>query len=433
MYDPSATDVDRNLLFGILAVQADLISSAHFAIACNEWASRKDISLTRILLDRGWLKLEDQREIERLVVRKLNKHGGDVRACLSELTGDSLKQALFSVADPGLRLSLGPIRNGHSLETRSFATQPAPQSADWQSSDVDVGTIDEFEEREQPWPLRTRRWLGQNPSVAKWVAAVIVVGMLAALGIGILKTPLARNHQGFGWQREEPPARPLAQGPFRPPPGEFAPNDPVLSPMIQGLLILYDRNEDVKDHIRRDPILTEGERKSALDLVDRTPRGRQITPQVLNNASWFVVRLPDCSPAAYRRALHLAEAAVELSRGDGNSLNTLGVAQYRVGDYAQAVKTLTESDGINAKVLRRFVWDKKPEPQGSVPADLAFLAMGYFRLGDMEKARGFLSKLRAAVAAPGDPNRAESQQFLSEAELLIEGKTTPRRKPEATL
>jgi hypothetical protein len=35
------TDADRNLLFGVLALQGDLIDSGQFAEACTVWAARK--------------------------------------------------------------------------------------------------------------------------------------------------------------------------------------------------------------------------------------------------------------------------------------------------------------------------------------------------------------------------------------------------------
>ena len=34
---PPSPDTDRNLLFGVLALQADLIDAAQFAEACSAW------------------------------------------------------------------------------------------------------------------------------------------------------------------------------------------------------------------------------------------------------------------------------------------------------------------------------------------------------------------------------------------------------------
>ena len=46
---------DRNLLFGVLALQADLIDSTQFVEACATWAVRKTVPLGELLVERGWL------------------------------------------------------------------------------------------------------------------------------------------------------------------------------------------------------------------------------------------------------------------------------------------------------------------------------------------------------------------------------------------
>jgi hypothetical protein len=38
-------DTDRNLLFGVLAIQAGLLDAAQFAGACTAWAARKEVLL----------------------------------------------------------------------------------------------------------------------------------------------------------------------------------------------------------------------------------------------------------------------------------------------------------------------------------------------------------------------------------------------------
>jgi hypothetical protein len=35
-------DTDRNLLFGVLALQADLLDPTRFAEACTAWSAHKD-------------------------------------------------------------------------------------------------------------------------------------------------------------------------------------------------------------------------------------------------------------------------------------------------------------------------------------------------------------------------------------------------------
>ena len=57
-------DTDRNLLFGVLALQADLITPARFAEACSAWAAKKAVPLADLLRERGWITAEEQAHVE---------------------------------------------------------------------------------------------------------------------------------------------------------------------------------------------------------------------------------------------------------------------------------------------------------------------------------------------------------------------------------
>jgi tetratricopeptide (TPR) repeat protein len=102
-------DSDRNLLFGVLALQADLIDDAQFARACSEWAGRKQLPLADLLVERGWLTSSDRADVEKLLERKLRKHKGDARASLAEVMPDPVKRSLAGLADPDIRQSLAGL------------------------------------------------------------------------------------------------------------------------------------------------------------------------------------------------------------------------------------------------------------------------------------------------------------------------------------
>jgi tetratricopeptide (TPR) repeat protein len=95
---------------------------------------------------------------------------------------------------------------------------------------------------------------------------------------------------------------------------------------------------------------------------------------------------------------------------NGVYLNTLGVAQYRLGQYDQAIATLTRSDKLNSKQFGGQ----------SHPADVAFLAMAHHRLGHSDEARKLLERLRQLLQQDRWKNDAESQAFLREVESLIQ-------------
>jgi hypothetical protein len=70
----------------------------------------------------------------------------------------------------------------------------------------------------------------------------------------------------------------------------------------------------------------------------------------------------------------------------------------------EALATLTRSNDLN----------KEKEP-----ADLAFLALAQSRLGQSEKARSTLARLREVMKSPERAEDQEGQAFLREAETII--------------
>jgi serine/threonine-protein kinase len=101
-------DTDRNLLFGILALQAGLIDAGQFAEACTLWATRKNMPLAKLLVERGWILPADKDHVDYLLERKLQKHGGDIRASLASAP-DEVKRSLAALNDPDIQCSLADL------------------------------------------------------------------------------------------------------------------------------------------------------------------------------------------------------------------------------------------------------------------------------------------------------------------------------------
>ena len=160
---------------------------------------------------------------------------------------------------------------------------------------------------------------------------------------------------------------------------------------------------EVLERLRRHPSLSEPVRKEAIALAESMSED----PLCLNGASWAVVRYREGTPQAIRRAVRASQAACRVLANCGSALNTLGVAQYRAGDYEDAIATLTRSAQYN---VERFGY---PDP-----ADLAFLALSHFRLEHTRQAIAFLGRLRATMKLPGPAQDEESKDFLREAESL---------------
>jgi len=102
-------DTERNLLFGVVALQAGLIDNDQFAEACSAWAVRKDRPLAELLVERCWLNQADRDNVEYLLRRKLEKNAGDVRATLSTAIDGNVRQSLGSVADGDVQRSVAEL------------------------------------------------------------------------------------------------------------------------------------------------------------------------------------------------------------------------------------------------------------------------------------------------------------------------------------
>jgi tetratricopeptide (TPR) repeat protein/tRNA A-37 threonylcarbamoyl transferase component Bud32 len=118
-------DTDRNLLFGVLALQADIIDADRFAVACSAWAAKKTMPLADLLHERGWITAEEQAHVEFLLERKLRKHHGDAHASLAAAADNRVRSLIVAADDFDVRRSIAelPQSNGPTL-TSTLAYEP---------------------------------------------------------------------------------------------------------------------------------------------------------------------------------------------------------------------------------------------------------------------------------------------------------------------
>jgi hypothetical protein len=77
---------DRNLLFGLLALQNGLIDQVKLVAAFQSWTLDKGRSIAEHLVDRGDLDVDDRSAVEALVARHLKKHGDSTEKSLAFIT-----------------------------------------------------------------------------------------------------------------------------------------------------------------------------------------------------------------------------------------------------------------------------------------------------------------------------------------------------------
>jgi hypothetical protein len=182
--------------------------------------------------------------------------------------------------------------------------------------------------------------------------------------------------------------------------------------LVRGWFEQLALRSEVVARLREDPMLDASERAFALQVAQTHPEDSG----QLNAAAWEAVKVLGRGRDAYALALRQVQAAVQVEPDNGYYLNTLGVAQHRMGEYAKAVETLSRSEKLNVT------------KDGSHPADLAFLAMAQHQLGQKEQAQKTLRRLHEAMKHPPWVNNVEYHGFLREAEQLLQAKGSDPKK-----
>ena len=144
-------------------------------------------------------------------------------------------------------------------------------------------------------------------------------------------------------------------------------------------------------------------------------RAIQLDPEnagTQNNLAWYLLAGPE-SLRDPKEALPLARRAVELASDASRPLylNTLGVALYRNGRYAEALATLEESLAAGKGASDGF--------------DLFFLAMCHAQLGDAAKAKDCFDRAVKWVEQKQDlptEHIAELSQFRTETAEVLDKK-----------
>jgi tetratricopeptide (TPR) repeat protein/tRNA A-37 threonylcarbamoyl transferase component Bud32 len=121
---------DRNLLFGILALQMDFITRAHLIEALNGWALQKHKPLGQILVEQGALPPAARDKLEPVVELHLAFHDHDPAKSLATVSAlRSVCQDLQQVADPDVQASLDSVPglgSTNSKATGPYAARPQP-------------------------------------------------------------------------------------------------------------------------------------------------------------------------------------------------------------------------------------------------------------------------------------------------------------------
>jgi serine/threonine protein kinase/tetratricopeptide (TPR) repeat protein len=133
------------------------------------------------------------------------------------------------------------------------------------------------------------------------------------------------------------------------------------------------------------------------------PKYRSDLASTYNQWAWMLATCLDLKLRDPGQALAHARKAVELAPSSGTIWNTLGVVQYRNGDWAGAIKALMKATQLG---------------KGGNSLDFFFLAMAHWKLNEKEKARAWYDRA-VAWMDKNSPKNEELKRFRVEAAALL--------------
>ena len=123
-----------------------------------------------------------------------------------------------------------------------------------------------------------------------------------------------------------------------------------------------------------------------------------------NGLAWFLVTCPYVPLRDPAEGLKQAQKAVELAPTYGLIRNTLGVAQYRAGNWHKAVAALEKSMQLQG---------------GGDSYDWFFLTMAHWQLGEKDKARQWFDRAVRGMHKHFPKAKEELGRFRAEAAELL--------------
>jgi len=104
------------------------------------------------------------------------------------------------------------------------------------------------------------------------------------------------------------------------------------------------------------------------------------------------------------RAVELAKKAVDLAPNEGTNWNTLGVAQYRAGDWNDAIEALQKSEELS--------------PDRYFSFNAFFLGLAHWQLDEKDEARKWYDQA-VQWMEKNQPQDEDLKRFRAEAEELL--------------
>ncbi len=124
---------DRNLLFGLLALQIGMIDQSALVAAFHSWTRDKSHSIADLLLGQGAIDDGDRDLFAGLVARHFKRHGDDIEKSLAAIdVSRALVSGLTGIGDIDIDIDIdatvGYVNSGSNLTESDRANAGAPIS-----------------------------------------------------------------------------------------------------------------------------------------------------------------------------------------------------------------------------------------------------------------------------------------------------------------
>lgn len=125
----SSASADRNLLFGVLAVQLDFVSRDQLLAAATRWAQDKDRPLAEVFVEQGALSRKDVELVEGVVQRHLERNNQDPRQSLESIEAfEAIRSTLGELPELGFRTTVEFQTLAAGSPRDPYSTQGAAQT-----------------------------------------------------------------------------------------------------------------------------------------------------------------------------------------------------------------------------------------------------------------------------------------------------------------
>jgi WD40 repeat protein/serine/threonine protein kinase len=182
--------------------------------------------------------------------------------------------------------------------------------------------------------------------------------------------------------------------------------------LVDSLYATHVRQADVLQALRSRPGLSDALRQKALTLAEKY----HLDEEELNELSRSIASQPGDSEEAYRHALKQAEEACRIDPRNLKAVVTLGMAQYRLGQFEAAAAILARAEPVVTT----------PSPE-SDPARLAFQAMTQHQLGRKEQAQATFARFQETLTKSQWAKNSQNANLVHEVATLLQA-TAPGRK-----